>query len=124
MKKIKGITSYTRLITGIVVILFCALTASAGSRKNENKLSLFNRLELKKTQTDSKTITKIVTGKVTDSNGEPLVGVSVLEQGSKTGTVTNLNGFYNITVTGDNSVLVFQYIGYERKTEKVGSRTV
>ncbi|MFD0749572.1 SusC/RagA family TonB-linked outer membrane protein [Mucilaginibacter calamicampi] len=65
-----------------------------------------------------------VTGKITDSKGEPLVGVSVSEQGTSSGTVTNQNGNYSIAVAGNNSVLVFQYIGYESKIETVGARTV
>jgi len=64
-----------------------------------------------------------VAGKVTDSRGEPLIGVSVSEQGTSSGTVTNQNGNYSIAVATNNSVLVFQYIGYETKTETVGSRT-
>jgi TonB-linked SusC/RagA family outer membrane protein len=69
-------------------------------------------------------IAKTVTGKVTDSKGSPLDGVSVLEQGTTNGTVTNSAGNYSLSVDGNNSVLVFQYVGYESKTETVGSRTV
>jgi TonB-linked SusC/RagA family outer membrane protein len=66
---------------------------------------------------------KTVTGKVTDSKGDALIGVSVLEQGTSNGTVTNQQGNYSITVAGNNSVLIFQYVGYEPKTETVGDRT-
>ncbi|GAB2981347.1 SusC/RagA family TonB-linked outer membrane protein [Mucilaginibacter puniceus] len=65
-----------------------------------------------------------VTGKVTDSKGEPLIGVSVSEQGTSTGTVTNQNGNYSIAVAGNNSVLVFQYVGFATTTEIIGTRTV
>ena len=61
-------------------------------------------------------IAKTVTGKVTNNKGEALVGVSVLEQGTSNGVVTNQNGNYSITVSGNNSVLMFQNIGYETKT--------
>ncbi|MEO8885404.1 MAG: TonB-dependent receptor plug domain-containing protein, partial [Mucilaginibacter sp.] len=70
-------------------------------------------------------VAKTVTGKVTDNKGEPLIGVTVYVQGNNsTGTVTNQNGTYNITVANDNSALVFQYVGYETKIEAVGTRTV
>jgi len=65
-----------------------------------------------------------VTGKVTDNNGGALMGVSVLEKGTTTGVVTNQEGNYSITVVGNNSVLLFQHIGYGTKTENVGGRTV
>ena len=44
-----------------------------------------------------------ITGKVVDPKGEPLVGVSVLEQGTTNGTVTDMNGRYSIVVQKDSS---------------------
>ena len=69
-------------------------------------------------------ITKPVTGKVTNDKGEVLIGVSVSEQGTSNGVVTNQVGNYSITLAGNNSVLVFEHIGYDTKTETVGARTV
>ena len=68
--------------------------------------------------------TKTVTGQVTDSKGEALNGVSVFEQGSSTGTLTNQDGRYSISVAGENSLLVFQHTGFETMTETVGARSV
>ena len=65
-----------------------------------------------------------MTGKVADNNGQALIGVSVLEQGTSTGAATNQDGNYSITVAGNNSVLLFQHIGYDTKTETIGDRTV
>ena len=48
-----------------------------------------------------------ITGKVVDPKGEPLVGVSVLEQGTTNGTVTDMNGRYSIVVQKDSSPLRF-----------------
>lgn len=45
-----------------------------------------------------------ITGKVVDPKGEPLVGVSVLEQGTTNGTVTDMNGRYSIVVQKDSSL--------------------
>ena len=69
-------------------------------------------------------VAKAVTGRVTDNKGEALVGVSVLEEGTSNGVVTNQNGNYSITVSGNNSVLMFQYVGYETKNETIGDRSV
>lgn len=53
----------------------------------------------------------VVKGKVSDSTGEPLVGVSVLVKGTKTGTMTSLDGDYALSVKS-GSVLVFSCIGF------------
>ncbi len=53
---------------------------------------------------------KSINGKVTDKNGEPLPGVSVLIKGSYTGTTTNMDGFFNITVD-EGTTLVFSFVG-------------
>ena len=63
-----------------------------------------------------------VTGKVTDQSGEPLIGATVLVTGTLTGASTSATGEYSIQVT-EGASLTFQYIGYESKTEKVGTRT-
>ncbi|MBK5270224.1 MAG: TonB-dependent receptor plug domain-containing protein, partial [Bacteroidia bacterium] len=69
-------------------------------------------------------IAKPVTGKVTNDKGESLIGVSVSEQGTSNGAVTNQGGYYSIAVAGNNSILVFEHVGYDTKTETVGTRTV
>ncbi len=53
-----------------------------------------------------------VTGVVKDANGEPLIGVTVKVQGTKRGTVTDLNGRYSIKASS-NDVLEFSYVGYD-----------
>jgi TonB-dependent starch-binding outer membrane protein SusC len=53
-----------------------------------------------------------VKGKVTDSAGDPLIGVSVAVKGTNKGTQTSANGTYSIDAT-TNSILVFSYVGYE-----------
>ncbi len=53
-----------------------------------------------------------VSGKVLDENGSPLIGVNVVEKGTTNGTVTNLEGTFNFSVSGPQSTLVFSFIGY------------
>ncbi|HLW20376.1 MAG TPA: carboxypeptidase-like regulatory domain-containing protein, partial [Cyclobacteriaceae bacterium] len=68
---------------------------------------------------------RVVTGKVT-TDGDPsgLPGVNILIKGSKTGTITDIEGEYSISIPDDNAVLVFSMIGFETKEEAVGNRTV
>ncbi len=55
-----------------------------------------------------------VKGKVTDSSGVPLPGVSIVVEGTTTGTATDPNGEYSISVP-NNSNLIFSFIGYKRE---------
>lgn len=61
-------------------------------------------------------------GKVTDSKGQPLVGVSIQIKGTSKGTITNVNGGFTLAAnTGD--ILIVSFIGYETKTITVGTDT-
>ena len=51
-------------------------------------------------------------GKVLDSNGEPLIGVTIMEEGTQNGTVTGLDGSFSLNVTKSNAMLKFSYIGF------------
>lgn len=63
-----------------------------------------------------------IKGKVVDETGAPLPGVSVKVQGTSTGTVTNIDGQYDITVPQGAS-LVFSYIGYTAQTVETANKT-
>ena len=63
-----------------------------------------------------------INGKVSDEKGEPLIGVSVKVKGSTTGTTTDVNGAYKLTVN-EGAVLVFSYLGYENMEVTVGNKT-
>lgn len=65
----------------------------------------------------------VVRGKVTDSSGNPLVGVSVSLKGGSNGTITDASGGYSITLQSGNETLVFTYIGYASKEVSVNGRT-
>ncbi|HPO67851.1 MAG TPA: TonB-dependent receptor plug domain-containing protein, partial [Paludibacteraceae bacterium] len=68
-----------------------------------------------------------VTGTVLDTKKEPLIGVNITVKGSRTGTISDFNGKFNIDVPDRQSVLVFSYIGYktiERTIPASGQLTV
>lgn len=54
-----------------------------------------------------------VRGKVTDGNGETLIGVNVVIKGTGKGTVTDFEGMFSLQVPDDNAVLEFSYVGYK-----------
>ncbi len=65
-----------------------------------------------------------VTGTVTDArDGGSLPGVTVLLQGTTTGTVTDINGNYEISAPGDG-VLVFSFIGMQTREEPINNRSI
>jgi len=55
---------------------------------------------------------RTVRGRVTDTNNQPLAGVSIHEVGVQGGTTSNEQGEFSITIQGDNAVLRFSYVGY------------
>lgn len=66
---------------------------------------------------------KHVTGKVTDTKGEPLPGVSVLIKGTTTGTITDVEGKYSVEVGGSDAVLIFSFIGFKNQEVLVAQQT-
>jgi len=59
---------------------------------------------------------RTVTGSVTDLNGEPLIGASVLVEGSTTGTITDIDGSFTIDVPDDAQSLAITYTGYQEQS--------
>ncbi|MCV9389191.1 SusC/RagA family TonB-linked outer membrane protein [Reichenbachiella ulvae] len=66
----------------------------------------------------------VVKGQVTSTVGESLPGVSVLLKGTTTGTVTDIDGNFSISVSSDDQVLVFSFIGMKAQEVAVGGRSV
>lgn len=65
-----------------------------------------------------------VSGTVLNEEGQPIPGVNVLEKETTTGTITNVEGQYTLTVVGEESVLVFSFIGYKSQEISVGGQAV
>lgn len=64
---------------------------------------------------------KRITGQVLDEQGEPLIGVNVLVEGTTIGAITNLDGNFTIEAPV-GSTLSITYVGYAPQTVKVGCR--
>lgn len=63
-----------------------------------------------------------ITGVVKDTNGEPMIGVTVMVKGTGTGTITDIDGKYSVSVPGNKSVLTFSFVGYTTKEVTVGNQ--
>lgn len=91
------------------------------NRKPKNKIVLtllFCLLQL-----TAFTQEKTITGKVVGADGTPLPGVSIVIKGTTTGTITDLDGNYSITVSDASNILVYSFIGFKTVEEEVGDRT-
>ncbi len=64
-----------------------------------------------------------IRGKVSGINGEPLPGVNVFIEGTTSGTITNIDGEYELDVNAPEAKLVFSFIGYETQIIAVSGRT-
>lgn len=62
-------------------------------------------------------------GRVTDDNGEGLPGVSIILKGTQRGTVTDVEGNYELTVPDDNATLIYSFVGYVSEEQVVGTRS-
>ncbi|MEQ9440126.1 MAG: TonB-dependent receptor [Cyclobacteriaceae bacterium] len=64
-----------------------------------------------------------VSGTVQDANGEVLIGVSVLEKGTTNGTITDIEGNFQVKPTGEDPTFIFSYIGYLTTEVAVGQQS-
>lgn len=96
------------LFTAIFLTLFSIPIIHAADSEDKNKADLITE----------------VSGVITDNNGIPLIGVNIVEKGNNSnGTVTDLDGKYNITVA-DDATLVFSYTGFSTQEIAVEGRSM
>ena len=65
-----------------------------------------------------------VSGTVLSDEGEPLIGVTVLEEGTSNGTVTDFDGTYSLEVLDGDAILQFSYTGYRTTSVPVAGKNV
>jgi TonB-linked SusC/RagA family outer membrane protein len=66
---------------------------------------------------------KVVSGKVTDTSGSPLPGVTVAVKGKTQGTITDVNGNYSISNVQPDAILVFSFVGMRTQEIAVSGKT-
>src|ERR1044072_5080053 len=65
---------------------------------------------------------RTVRGLVTNDKGEQLIGVNIRVKGTGTGTISGTNGQYQLTVPGNDAILVFSFVGFAETETPVGER--
>lgn len=67
----------------------------------------------------------VVTGKVSDQQGEPLIGVSVKEKDSKTNaTMTDIDGSFSLRASSPDAIFVFSYLGFSPQEVSIKGKSV
>lgn len=64
-----------------------------------------------------------VRGTISDTEGQSLIGVNVIEENTTNGTVTDVSGNYSLEVSSPDAHIVFSYIGYETQRVLVGNKS-
>ncbi len=65
----------------------------------------------------------VVSGNVTDDEGQPLPGVNILEKGTNNGTISDINGAFRLAIASGESVLVFSFVGSATQEVRVENRS-
>lgn len=94
----------------LLAVLLCVFTASSLLANTTNELSSLEELQ------------STITGNITDENGVPLGGASVVVKGTTTGSVADFDGNYTINAASD-ATLVFSYVGYAPMEVAVNGRS-
>ena len=102
-----------RLVLFCVIQIFCVSLYAHSLAKNE---MLYTNTHVVGLMPQSQ-----IHGKITDSNGVPLAGVSIIVKGTQRGTTSDFNGGYTLDVN-DNQVLVFSFVGFKTQEIPVHSR--
>ena len=105
-------THFILLILFMTWALVLGQSEGIGSEKNPNEI-----MEV------LKPVPVSVSGVVSDQEGEMLIGVNVLEEGTTNGTATDFNGQYSLDNVADDAVLVFSYVGLLSQEISVDGRT-
>ena len=63
-----------------------------------------------------------IQGRIIDSKGNPLFGASIVVKDSNTGSISNLNGNFNLTINPDNQILIISFVGYTTRSYNILNR--
>ncbi len=66
----------------------------------------------------------IISGQVTDEKGDPIPGVNIFIKNTSTGTISEFDGNYRLTIPSEAQFIVFSYIGYLKIEEPINNRNI
>lgn len=105
------------------ILVDLATEANVEFKRINNTISVTPHIAVVPIRTVEIPVVVQISGRVTDETGSGLPGVNVIEKGTANGTTTDADGNYSIEVIGENSVLIFSFIGYQTQELLVGTQT-
>ena len=108
----------SRLVKGISLLVF--LLFISGSLVKASMYSNSDRLSGSTTEMQQG---KKITGKVVDSQGEAIPGATVMVKGTTVGTVTNIDGIFELNIPASGNNLSFSYVGMKSTEVAIGTQT-
>lgn len=105
-----GLSKIKKILMVILVVFLPLTIVKAGNTKSSMEISQQQK--------------KQISGKVIDTNGDPIPGVTIRIKGSTNGTATDVDGNYSLNDISENTILEFSFVGMRHKEIVVGSQTV
>ena len=115
LKSKTSLSYYSMIIKSVFILLFVSAFISVSEANSKESL-----LEIEVVTQQGKTIS----GRVNDSYGESLPGVTVLIKGTTRGTITDADGNYTITDVSEEDILQFSFVGMQTKEISVMNQSI
>ena len=119
LNEVVSINATNKSLSQILDILFVG--KSVKFEVTDNQVSIYKPTQPATTGSQQRLGIQ-VSGTVTDTTGEPILGVSISIKGTGIGTVTDVDGNYSITSPDSDAVLVFSYLGYITQERKIDNQ--
>lgn len=127
LKRIVSINVKEQPITVVLELLFKGTSTKYKIRNTQvilRKIKISKkRLDTKVVETEKVVVQQAIEGTVTDEDGAPLPGASIVEKGTSNGTQSDFDGNFSLSLIGENATLVISYIGFSTKQVVVGEET-
>lgn len=114
------LSDYNKNKISLLVLTVLLFSCLAGNAKEQKASYQDDQIIVTKSNSADKIIR--ITGKVTDTNGEPIIGANVSTKGTTLGTITDMNGSFLLDVPSE-TVISISYIGYLTQEVKVKQQT-
>lgn len=106
----EGNTTYLYKMSLIAIVLLASVFSASANESFSIAFDNFKEVQ--------------ISGVVSDNNGETLIGVNILVKGTSIGTVTDVDGNYQLEAPDDATSLIFSYTGYESQEVEIAGRSL
>ena len=113
--------SHKKVLLKLKLLAFLFLLSTSFAFSENSGVNLSNRAN---ENVESGQQKKTVSGKVTDTDNEPLPGVSVIVQGTTVGIITDFEGVYSLEIPNDAAILTFSFVGMKTQDIVIGEQSV